>query len=282
MEDDVCPMFDRPVFIIAPPRSGTTLLFGLLAGARDLWTIGGESHVVIEAIEPLQARARGMESHRLTAADADPAIVRRLENGFRARLRDRDGHRPPAGAAGLRFLEKTPRNCLRVGFFAAAFPDARFIYLHRDARETVSSMLDAWRSRRFVSVHRLPEWPGPPWSMLLVPGWRELAGRELAEIVARQWETATTHLLDDLEALAPERVCVARYEDLVATPQNEAERLCAWMGVVWDREVRAPLAPSPSTLDPPRPGKWRRNQAELRRVLPLIDGTARRAARGPR
>ncbi|HEU4881010.1 MAG TPA: sulfotransferase [Longimicrobium sp.] len=279
MQTDARPLFDRPVFIIAPPRSGTTLLYSLLSTARDVWTIGGESHVVIEAVEPLQARARGWESNRLTAADARESTVRPLVEGFRARLSDRDGKPPPPGASGLRFLEKTPRNCLRVGFFAAAFPDARFIYLYREPRETVSSMLDAWRSPRFVTYPELPGWPGPRWSMLLVPGWRELAGKELAEVVARQWESATAHLLDDLEALPPERRCVARYARLVEAPQEEAERLCAWMGVAWDRPVRAPLPPSRSILEPPKPDKWRRNAEELARVLPLVAPTAERAAR---
>ncbi|MFL5386703.1 MAG: sulfotransferase family protein [Longimicrobiaceae bacterium] len=278
METDVPALFDRPVFIIAPPRSGTTLLFGLLARARGVWTIGGESHCVIEAVETLQARARGWESHRLTAADADPGTVHRLAAGFGARLRDREGNRPPAGAAGLRFLEKTPRNCLRVGFLAAAFPDARFIHLYRDPRETVSSMLDAWRSGRFVTLPDLPGWPGPPWSLLLVPGWRALAGREPAEIAARQWAAATDHLLDDLERIPPARRCVARYDRLVADPQAEAERLCAWMGVAWDQAVSAPLPPSRSTLTPPGREKWRRNGEALERALPLVADTAARAA----
>ena len=51
----------------------------------------------------------------------------------------------------------------------------------------------------------LPDWDGPPWSLLLTPGWRELSGRPLAEIAARQWAAATSQLLDDLEALPPRR-----------------------------------------------------------------------------
>lgn len=272
-------LFSRPVFIIAPPRSGTTLLFDLLARARGVWTIGGESHGVIEGIETLRPRARGWASNRLTAADADPGTVGRLVAGFGAQLRDRDGSRPPPGESGLRFLEKTPRNCLRVSFFAAAFPDARFIYLHRDAKETVSSMLDAWRSGRFVTFPALPGWPGPPWSLLLVPGWRALAGRSLAEIAARQWASAIDHLLDDLETLPPERRSVTRYEALVAEPQAEAERLCRWMEVVWDQQVSAPLPRTRSVLTPPGPEKWRRNAEALEGVLPLVAGTVERAAR---
>src|SRR6202007_1022499 len=98
----------------------------------------------------------------------------------RGQMRDRGGH----PAAHLRLLEKTPKNALRVPFLAAAFPDAIFVSLYRDPRETLSSMLDAWRSGQFVTYPGLPEWSGPPWSLLLIPGWPALAGRPLSEIVA--------------------------------------------------------------------------------------------------
>ena len=40
----------RPVIILSPPRSGSTLLFEALARSPDLWTIGGESHAVFEGL----------------------------------------------------------------------------------------------------------------------------------------------------------------------------------------------------------------------------------------
>ena len=46
------------------------------------------------------------------------------------------GERPRRG----RLLEKTPRNALRIAFFSAMFPNARFVVLHRDARENIASM----------------------------------------------------------------------------------------------------------------------------------------------
>jgi len=269
------PIFDRPVFIIGCPRSGTTLLFETLAEAPDLWTIGGESH---EVIEPLRSGSdpRRWESDRLTAEDADPETVSRLVQGFFSRLRNRDGQRPAPGAAGLRLLEKTPRNCIRIPFLAAAFPDARFVYLFREPRETISSMMDAWRSGRFVN-RSLPGWSGPPWSLLLVPGWRELAGMDVAEIAARQWATATSLLLDDLLALDPRRWQVVHFDRLVAEPRTEIERLCAKLDLGWDRALSAPLPHSRSILTPPQQEKWRRNMKDLERVMPLIAKTTRRA-----
>src|SRR5205085_12244330 len=113
---------------------------------------------------------------------------------------------------------KTPKNSLRVPFLAAAFPDARFVYLYRDARESISSILDGWRSGRFVTYPELPGWTGLPWSFLLTPGWRDWNGMPIAEVAARQWATCVRVLLDDLDALEPERWCVASYDRLVAEP----------------------------------------------------------------
>src|SRR5262245_7605313 len=41
---------ERPIFIVSPPRSGSALLFEALSRASGLYTIGGESHLVIESI----------------------------------------------------------------------------------------------------------------------------------------------------------------------------------------------------------------------------------------
>jgi len=271
-------VFEQPIFVMAPPRSGTTVLFDLLAQVRDVWTIGGECHHILESIDGLHPRSRGWESNRLDGSDAGAETIRRLVAGLFRELRDRDGRRPER-TSRLCLLEKTPRNCLRLPFFAAAFSDARFVYLHREAHETISSMLDAWRSRRFVSYHPLPGWIGPPWSLLLVPGWRTLAGLSLAEIAARQWEKATTCLLDDLEALSPERWCAVSYARMIADPQDEMMRLCQWLAVPWDRNVTVPLPISHTALDPPSAHKWRRNEEALRRVTPLVDATVQRARR---
>lgn len=269
--------FDRPIFLVCPPRSGSSLLFETLSQAPGLWTVGGESHALIEGIPELHPASHGFESNRLTADDAKPGIVQRLERAFFDALRDREDNRPPAAGTGLRFLEKTPKNALRVPFLAEAFPDALFLYLYRDPRETISSVLDAWKSGRFITYPNLPGWEGLPWSLLLVPGWRELSGRPLAEIVTRQWDTATSQLLDDLEALPPERWCIASYDRLVAEPQKEIERLCEFAGLAWDRPITAPLPNSRHTLTSPQPDKWLHNGEELKPAMPLAAATAERA-----
>ena len=267
---------DRPVFIISSPRSGSTMLFEALMRAQESYTIGGESHQLIEAFPALAPLSHGWDSNRLTEEDITPDIVEKLSGSFVRRLKNREGEPVQPGSV-VRMIEKTPKNSLRIPFLAAAYPDAKFVYLWRDPRETISSMLDAWRSGRFVTYPELPEWTGDRWSLLLTPGWRDLIGKSLPEIVANQWATATTLMLDDLEALDPDRWCVTSYSALLADPDAELGRLCANLDLTWDTETGGVLPISATTLEAPQPSKWERNAEEMKKVWDVVDPVAVRA-----
>ncbi len=268
--------FQRPIFIVAPPRSGTSLLFETLARSADVWTVGGESHAVIEALPGLQPANRGWDSNRLTPTDATPQAAERLRAGFLAQLRNRDSDPLPEGGEPVRMLEKTPKNSLRVPFLNAVFPQALFVYLYRDPRESLSSMITAWESGRFVTYPDLPGWEGPPWSLVLTPEWRKLAGASLAEVVADQWQKATQALLADLERLPAERVHALDYAALVEDPERELAAIGEFAGLELDTAVEAPLPLSRHTVDAPAPDKWRRHEEQLEPVLAAIEPAAER------
>ncbi len=270
--------FDRPVFIVSPPRSGSTLLFETLVNAPGVYTIGDESHQLIEGIPGLAPSQRGHGSNRLLAEDASPEIAARLHDRFLAGLRDREARRPDV-AQNLRLLEKTPKNALRIPFLSAVFPDARFIYLHRDPRQVLGSMIDGWQSGRFVMYPGLPGWQGLPWSFLLTPNWRELSGQPLGEVVAQQWDCTMRILLDDLEALPPERRIAIDYGQFLADPQAQVARLCDWAGYGWDRVLGKELPHSRYTTSSPDPEKWRRHAGEIEPRLRELQATVDRAAR---
>lgn len=271
------PLFERPVVIVCPPRSGSSLLFELLATSPQAWTIGGESHALIEGHASLHPAARGFDSNRLDATAATAEVVEQLRAAFRSAVTNRDGHRPDAASRNLRLVEKTPKNALRVPFIDAVFPNAHYVHLVRPPGEEIASMIDAWLSGRFVTYPQLPGWDGPPWSLVLTPGWRDLRSRPLAEIAVRQWAAATTILLDDLERIAADRVTLVRYRDLVDDPQATMTSVCAAVGLAWDRHLQPGHLPTARhTLTPPDPDKWRRHWPEIEPLLAGI-GEARRA-----
>ncbi len=267
--------FDRPIFVVSSPRSGSTMLFEALAQARGVFTIGGESHTLIEGMPELSPVTNGLGSNRLTSMSATAAVANTLRERFRAALVDRDGQRPPPGR--VRMLEKTPKNSLRVPFLAQVFSEAQFVYLYRDACETMGSMIDAWNSGRFRTYPGLPGWLEPAWSLLLIPGWPSLIGKSLGEVVATQWETATRLLLDDLEGLPAGRVQTVRYDELHAAPEPSLQRLSAALGLERDRPLDGSLPLSRYTLSAPAPDKWRRHAAAIEPQLPRLRVTMERA-----
>ncbi|HTT07167.1 MAG TPA: sulfotransferase [Gammaproteobacteria bacterium] len=273
-------LFDRPVFIVSAPRSGSTLLFETLANNRALWTVGGESHELIEGIQGLSPAANQFHSNRLTAADATPEATNALRANFASHLQDADGKRLQGqNGVAVRFLEKTPKNALRIPLLKAVFPDARFIFLHREPRANVSSIMEAWRSGKFVTYPQLPGWSGPlRWSMLLIPGWRELNGKPLEEVAARQWQLANQQILDDLADLPVSEWCSLRYEDLLNDPRGQIQRLCSFaeipFGPRMEEVTSKTLSNSRYTLTPPDADKWRKNEAEIERVLPTVAALA--------
>lgn len=265
---------ERPIFIVSTPRSGSTLLFETLAQAPDVYTIGGESHWLIEDIPAFAPAAHDWASNRLTADDAAPAPVEQLARAFYENLRDRD-ERPAEGR--VRMLEKTPKNALRVPFFNAAWPDATFVYLYRDVRQTLASMIEAWRSAAFRTYPQLPGWTGIPWSLLLIPGWRRLNGLPLHHIIAQQWATTTELLLDDLSNIPRKRVRGMVYSDFLASPQTAVEALAASLGLDWDRPLGRQLPLSATTVSRPGADKWRAIEGVIEAIWPIVEKADARA-----
>ena len=273
------PKFDRPVFIVAAPRSGSTLLFETLEVNRELWSIGDESHKHFESIASLRPSGKN-PSNCLTAEMATQDVKETLLNSFVADLVNADG-KPFSELTTLsrpgeiRFLEKTPKNALRIPFLLKVFPDARFIFLYRDARQNMSSLLETWRSGKWVTYPKLPGWqPDKPWSHLLFPGWQKLTNSTLAEIVAQQWLVTNQTILDELQQLPAERWCSVEYDSLLANTGEELQRLCLFSQVIFGPRLHQiaskPLKPSKYTLSAPRPDKWKANAAELE---PVIEST---------
>jgi hypothetical protein len=195
-----------------------------------------------------------------------------------AQLKDSRG-RPLAVDTPSRFLEKTPKNALRVPFFDRIFPDALFIFLWRDPHDNLSSIMEAWRSGNWKTYNGLDGFDGA-WSLLLPPGWPQMRGKSLEEIAAFQWDTTNRILLADLEALPRKRWCVVNYSELVSDQAATIRRLCEFAGVAFDgplaERVAGPLPLSRFTQTPPAPGKWRQNEAAISRVLPSVRDTWRR------
>lgn len=268
----------RPVIILSSPRSGSTLLFEIMSSCKDLWTIGDESHAAIESIPELRINNNNF-SNRLTGEIATPEIIQLLRSNFFNGLRDRQGNKPiDEKNDGYRLLEKTPKNSLRVPFLNAVFPDAYFIYLVRDPCETISSIIEAWRSNRFITYRGLPNW-NINWSLLLPPGWHYFMGKSLQEVAAFQWMSSNNHIINDLKEIPSDRWTTISYKELVDKPDEHVKRLCDFCKIDYDEKLHDILASeltlSRYTQTKPDPNKWKKNEHEINSIIPLISDTTK-------
>ncbi|MCW3818992.1 sulfotransferase [Micromonospora sp. DR5-3] len=245
-----------PVLVVSAPRSGSTALFDRLARHPALRGLASESEGVIEGVPALHPATGGYRSHHLDTDAArrpaaplagDYSAAQAVRYGFLADL--------PAGP-GRRLVEKTPENALRLPFLLAVFPDAVVIHLRRDPRDTVESMLRAWRHPGFVNIPDLPGWRRRAWHLLLPEAWRRLDDADLTRVAAHQWAQATEAILDARSAVPGHRWLDVDYEELRVAPGRTITRLYAALGL--------PPAPVPdlgrsaTTITAPRPSGRRR------------------------
>jgi Sulfotransferase family len=275
-------LFKQPVIIVSTPRSGSTLLFETLSRCPDLWTIGGESHMVYRAFPELRAENPQLDSGRLTEQHAQKETGNLLRAGFLFFLRNRQGRSfldLPKQPESIRFLEKTPRNALNIPFLNKIFPDARYIYLHRDASQNISSIIDAWEHPNFITFPNLPGWARQHWCLLLPPGWRVLNGKPVADIAAFQWRASNLIMLNDLKNIPSNRWISVSYENLIRNPAEELQKICKFSGIRYDEQLSklasTSLPLSSTTVTPPNPEKWRKHEQEIIRVLPDVADVAR-------
>jgi len=267
---DKFPCFDRPIFIVSAPRAGSTLLFETLVQFKILWSTGEENHALLENIQGLHPKDNHFHSNRLTANDANASILRSVVGAFTSKLQNREQNyyldlHDTHAYEGIRFLEKTPKNALRIPFIKALFPDALFIYLRRDAKSNISSLIDGWRSQRFISYQNLPGMDDHHWSFLLIPGWREMSHCSISEIAKRQWQQSNQIIQDDLKALSKKDWMSLDYHDLINQPEQVMRTISQFADLEWDTVVEARckqgLPVSRLTLTSPRADKWLKHEA---------------------
>ncbi|MEL6139817.1 MAG: sulfotransferase, partial [Cyanobacteria bacterium J06628_6] len=156
--------------------------------------------------------------------------------------------------------------------------NAKFIFLHRQPEANISSLMEAWKSGRFITYKKLPDWPGLSWSLILPPGWQNLKQAPLAEVAAFQWQSANQAILEALGLLPRSQWHSLSYEDFLEQPRIHVEQLCEFMEVPLDsrlaRATARDLPHSRFTLTPPAADKWKQNADSLAPVLPQVQPLA--------
>lgn len=232
---------DRPLFIGACPRSGTTLLRSLLNNHPDL-AMPAETDFLLH-----------VWAHRGRLGDLrDPARRRRLAEWI-FDTPGRGGRRIRAGAVGrdeavARVAAAPPTLGSVLAAVFAVFADAKGKPRWGDKRPAyaghISALFALFPHAQFVNVVRDPR--AATDSQMRAPWYRDLERPALAESVAT-WELAVARVDRYAAELRPDQLLDVRYEDLVREPEATLERICAFAGLPGGEAVA-------EMLDRPRSG----------------------------
>jgi hypothetical protein len=261
-----------PIFVVGCSRSGTTVTYETIATSPGLLAFG---HEIPEFWDSLSGpRNNGWDSEAAGADEARPEHRAAALRYFFQRL-----------GAG-RVLDKTCINVMRVDYLRALFPQARFVYIHRDGRDNIASLIDGWQHNGHFSLSKLL---GPlpcqvnigggafrDWAVLLPPGWRAYNNAPLEEVCAFQWVMANRLALDALKKLPAEQWIRIRYEDLFERPVEMFRDVFERLQLPFDATIErrcATLDARPTSIvhGAPRKEKWKeRHAARIESILPRI------------
>lgn len=264
-----------PVFVLGCSRSGTTVTFETVAASGHFRHFDYELPQFWNSLRgPLN---NGWASEAVDASEARPEHRDRALAYFYARL----------GAGPV--LDKTCINTMRVGYLHALFPKARFVFIQRDGRDNVSSMMDGWRLGRTDGGFGLEKFLGPSpdpvainggefreWHFFLPPGWRDYNQASLEEVCAFQWVSMNRLALDAARLLPADQWLQVRYEDIFERPVEMFREVFEHLGVPFSDDMKsycASLVARPTSVVKGKPArqKWKDNNPEaIERILPTI------------
>jgi len=133
MRIDVC---DHPVFVLGPPRSGTSMMQWALRAHPNLWG-GQESDYLIPLVDRLrdvwEYGRRRERLHWLSGQNVSwDEFLGHVGIGINALYMSR--------SHGRRWVEQTPQYTLHLDDMVRLFPGAQFLFMVRDGREVVHSL----------------------------------------------------------------------------------------------------------------------------------------------
>jgi hypothetical protein len=243
------------VFLVGFPRSGTTLLENVLA-----------AHPEVVSLEERDCLASAEVAYLSSAG----GLERLARIGSGEAMRQRDAYWAAVRGFGVEprgkvFIDKMPLSSRLLPLVAKLFPNARILFAIRDPRDVVLSCF----RRRFGMNPSM-------YQLLTLEG-------------AATYYDAVMRLSEFYRDLLPLPQHFVRYESLVDDFEGTARAACDFLGLEWNegmtdfaarartRGISTPSAAQVARgLNREGQGAWRRYEAQMAPVLPLLEPWVRR------
>lgn len=276
-----------PIFILSPPRSGSTLLFETMFNFRELYHLTYESDFVWWHLFPY---ARSNEPSDCVnesdyCEDSFEQYLSLYINGINNSTMSLDKQIKIKNVIEegqvLRVLDKTIANCFHLKYLAKAFPEAKYIFLFRDPRDNISSMIEGWpyvdrfgKSQLTPYLKRHKDATISHWTYPAPPGWLNIVNKPLEEICAWSWQQHIKAMLDFIPTLNINDYISIKYEDIVNSPIEVYETISRKFDLVMNDNIYNAFENpklSYTTISAPKSEKWKeKNYDQILSIVPII------------
>ena len=223
----------QAIFLLSPPRSGSTLLRVMLAGNNRLFSppeldllsfnsMGERHRFFTEQKLPLWLEATTQaikEINRLSTEEAEKTM-REMETRD---ISVKDFYHYMQQGLGQRLLvDKTPSYALDPAILQRAeedFDRPLYIHLLRHPYAMIYSFIEAKLDKNFFKYPH------------------DFNRQQLAELI---WQNSHQNILDFLQNIPDERHIMIRFEDILFRPEAETRRLCAFLNIPFSDEMLKP------------------------------------------
>jgi|SRR5579885_1556043 len=234
-----------PLFIVAPPRSFTSVVCAMLGchpeafGLAEINLFAGDTVAEMQDLYDVRPRL----AHGLLRTISEIAFAEQTEESIetvRLWLRDNRGLSTIELFLTIQewigdkvLIDKSPLNVYfpeSLQRIEKHMPDARFLHLTRHPGDTVKSVLGVQQKLRGMESERSQ----------IVPVRQRQAPKTY-------WLTPHLHILEFLESVPIDRQMRLRGEDLLSDPENYLRQIAEWLGIRTDAEaIGAMLHPEES------------------------------------
>ena len=259
----------KMVFIVGPPRSGTTLLYEAMVTRYRFGYISNVAHrlyktpatatkLFAQCIAGWRGRFASRyghisgwgspneggwvwrrwipEEHYLDADKTDAIPIEIIRGTFAAISQILRGP----------MLNKNVMHSVHMQVLDRLFPGCLYIAMHRNLVDNVRSVLHARiETNGLAQINQ--------WLSVKPRGWERFQYAAAVDQVAFQVRLTTKHILEDASILGTERLCCLAYEDLCDHPEvtmNQVREFLAGHGITVEDRL---LLPERFTLSPGRP-----------------------------
>ncbi|MGD7037003.1 sulfotransferase family protein [Methylotuvimicrobium buryatense] len=267
------PDLPDPIFLVGCSRAGTTVTFETIRASKDLLSFPYEIPQFWHSLHgPWN---QNWSSEAAFEHDAHPGHRQKACAYFYSRL----------GKGQV--VDKSCINVMRIAYLHRLFPNAYFIYIQRDGRDNISSLMEGWKQRGRFNLQqylgKLPETVSindgefDDWCFFLPPGWRDYNHAPLEEACAYQWITANKMALEAMPLIADDKWIHLRYEDIFEAPVEMFQSVFDRLQIPFTDDLKnhcATLNKRPTSIvnGPPKKEKWKsQNPEAIEKILPNIE-----------